>query len=137
MGLIWYTLILVVLLTLYYLVKSSTWRLVQLEKDNKLLYCLIEKNDEELNRILQECGADKFEIRSIHNLSKKEEQQYLQKIEFILEKIQSNFESDCAQLLFAHRDDDVNYLLKVEQHCKNADCKTCKFSMLKKELRYL
>ena len=137
MGLFWYTLILVVLLTLYYLAKSSTWRLVQLEKDNKLLCCLIEKNDEELNKILRRCGADKFEIRSVHNLSKKEERQYFQKIEFLLNKIQSNFESDCAQLLLAHRDDNVDYLLKVERHCKNADCETCKFSMLKKELHYL
>ena len=134
MGLFWYTLILVVLLTMYYLAKSSTWRLIQLEKDNKLLCCLIEKDDEGLNTILHDCGVDKFGIKNIHSLSKKEGKQYLQEIEVLLEKIQSSFESECAKLLIAHRDDNVNYLLEVEQHCKSADCKTCKFSMLKKEL---
>lgn len=136
MGLVWYTLAMVVLLTLYYFAKKSTWRMIQLEKDNKLLCCLIEKNDDNLNKILQESGANNFGIRNIHNLSRKEEKQYLQKIEYLFEKIQSNFKSDCAKLLIAHRDDDVAYLLEVEQYCKKSDCKSCKFRMLKKELKY-
>jgi hypothetical protein len=136
MGLFWYTLILVVLLALYYLSKSSTWRLIRLEKDDKLLRYLIEKNDDELNKILHNCGADKFCIVSIYGLSKQERKQYLREIEAQFEKIQSGFESECAKLLIERRSDDVDFLLEVEQHCKNADCKACKFRMLKKELRY-
>lgn len=136
MGLVWYTLAMVVLLTLYYFAKKSTWRMIRLEKDDKLLRYLIEKNDDELNTILHNCGADEFCIMNIHSLSKQEEKQYLQEIGAQFEKIQSCFESECAKLLIVRRRDDVDFLLEVERHCKNADCKTCKFSMLKKELQY-
>lgn len=136
MGLFLYTVVMVALLTLYYLVKSSTWRLIRLEKDDKLLRYLIEKNDDELNTILHNCGADKFCIISIYSLSKQEQKQYLREIEAQFEKIQSSFESECAKLLIERRNDDVDFLLDVEQHCKSADCNACKFSMLKKELRH-
>ena len=134
---LWFILILTVLLALYYLSNRSTWKFSRMYTDNLILRKLQQNTDAELAGILHECGADVFELKNVDNLSRKESNQYFEKIEHLFDDIKSYFKSECAQLLIDRRHDDVDYVLKVEKYCKNfAECKECKLKSMKRQLKY-
>ena len=134
MGEVWFALILIVLLGLYYWSKRSIWITNRLYTDNQILQQFKVENDAHLVEILHECGADTFELKDVSKLPWKEERKYFNDIEHLFDSIESHFRSGCARLLIERRHEDVNYILKIEKHCKNSECKTCELKKMKRSL---
>ena len=134
---VWLTIIMAFLLGMYYWLKTSTWNIKMMYTDNQILQKLKETTDADLIKILQECGADKFEIKDVDKLSGKERRDYFKSIENLFDNIKSHFESECAQMLIDRRHNDIDYVMEVERHCQNQEsCKKCELKTMKIQLKY-
>jgi hypothetical protein len=124
MGEFWLAVILFTLLGLYYWSKRSSWITSRLHTDNQILQQFKMENDTHLNRILHECGADRFELKDINKLSWLEEKKYFNDIERLFDSIESHFRSEHARLLIERRHENINDILRLEKLCKT-EYKTC------------
>lgn len=134
---VWLTIIMAFLLGMYYWLKTSIWNINMMYTDNQILQKLKETTNADLIKILKECGADKFEIKDMDKLSRKERRNYFKSIENLFDNIKSHFKSECAQMLIDRRHDDIDYVVEVEKHCNTQEsCKKCELKTMKIQLKY-